>query len=370
MEAQCPSCKARYRVKLETVPAAGLKVVCPKCKSPFFINPESQSEKEPPPQQDSFVLETVAEPNQGPKPVQPMSGKGGWLSWILGVMFFLAGLSGLAISQFLSALFYFVAALVLIPPLAEKLNLSLSGKIKALIAVGCLLGAGYSMSLDSKKTVPPPAAPKAATEVKSKPKPEISIREDPQSYEKTTPQPREVVPNNAHPGDVEQFCRNKWGNNYKMVEYCAKSQRAAGREIEGYSGTIRSNCENKWGQNLEMVLYCIKTQSSAKRSVDATVDDEVTTACKNKWGTNYEMVEYCIKNQQAARSAVTTAPRDEISAFCSRKWGQNYEMLEYCIKNQTAAKDNIIRNYHGPKRDICERKWGVNYEMVEYCIKN
>lgn len=171
MEAQCPSCKARYRVKLETVPEAGLKVVCPKCKSPFFINPESQTAKEPPPQQDSFVLETFAEPNQGPKPVQPMSGKDGWLGWILGGFFCLAGFGMLFQYHFLSAIFYLAAALILIPPLAEKLNLSLSGKVKALIVLGCVLGAGYSMSLDSKKTAPPTATPKSVSEVKPKPEP-------------------------------------------------------------------------------------------------------------------------------------------------------------------------------------------------------
>jgi predicted Zn finger-like uncharacterized protein len=169
MEAQCPSCKARYRVKLETVPEAGLKVVCPKCKSPFFINPESQPAKEQPPQQDSFVLETVAEPNQGPTPVRPMSGKGDWLGWILGGFFCLAGFGMLFQYHFLSAIFYLAAALILIPPLAEKLNLSLSGKVKALVVLGCVLGAGYFMSLDSKKTAHSPGARKAASESEQKP---------------------------------------------------------------------------------------------------------------------------------------------------------------------------------------------------------
>lgn len=135
------------------------------------------------------------------------------------------------------------------------------------------------------------------------------------------------------PGDIKLLCEKKWGSNYKMINYCIKKQRAAKREISGYTGTIRSNCENKWGSNYKMVLYCIKNQSAAKR-------------------------------------AINNSQKDEISRFCKDKWGQNYEMIDYCIKNQRAAKQNIGRNYSGYKRKRCEQKWGNNYEMIEYCIKN
>jgi hypothetical protein len=59
--------------------------------------------------------------------------------------------------------------IVLIPPLAEKLGISLSGKFKALIVLGCFLGAGIAMTSAPKKVVSPPATKKAASEVSPKP---------------------------------------------------------------------------------------------------------------------------------------------------------------------------------------------------------
>jgi hypothetical protein len=133
--------------------------------------------------------------------------------------------------------------------------------------------------------------------------------------------------------EITRMCREKWGDNYRMIEFCIKQQRNAKREISGYSGIIRNNCENKWGSN-------------------------------------YKMVSYCIKNQKAAKRATDNSPEDKISRFCRNKWGGNYRMIEFCIKQQRAAKENIERNYSGYKRKQCENKWGNNYRMIEYCIKN
>ena len=98
------------------------------------------------------------------------------------------------------------------------------------------------------------------------------------------------------PEDIKLFCKDKWGQNNKMVNYCIKNQRDAEREISGYRGTIRSYCEKKWENNYEMVLYCIKNQNTANRAINNSPKDEISRFCKDKWGNNYEMVEYCIKN--------------------------------------------------------------------------
>jgi hypothetical protein len=175
-------------VKLETLPDDGLKVVCPKCKAPFFIKPEDQTAKEEPPlQQESFVLETVADFTTRPKPSHPKSGISLLMGWILGVIFSLAGLGMLFQHHLVSALFYFGAALILIPPLAGRLNLSLSGKVKALIVLGCVLGAGFSTSWDIQKATPPPAAQKATSEVKPKPEAPKTPEAKPLVVEKPPP---------------------------------------------------------------------------------------------------------------------------------------------------------------------------------------
>jgi len=57
MNAQCPSCKARYRVKLESIPDDGISVLYPKCKTRFSIRPEYQTLKEEPPLQNGQRFE-------------------------------------------------------------------------------------------------------------------------------------------------------------------------------------------------------------------------------------------------------------------------------------------------------------------------
>lgn len=96
--------------------------------------------------------------------------------------------------------------------------------------------------------------------------------------------------------NIYSRCKEKWGSNHEMVEYCIKNQSVAKRKVNSHSGGIRSRCENKWGTNYEMVEYCINNQGTAKRNIDKMYKGNKRQYCEQKWGKNYEMVEYCIEN--------------------------------------------------------------------------
>jgi len=97
---------------------------------------------------------------------------------------------------------------------------------------------------------------------------------------------------------------------------------------------ISVRCKEKWGIDYEMIEYCTAIQIAAKKVVDETYEDEVKEACQRKWGWNYEMIEYCVKNQRQARSHIITHDNDRGTKFCKDKWSTNYEMVEYCMENQ------------------------------------
>lgn len=92
-------------------------------------------------------------------------------------------------------------------------------------------------------------------------------------------------------------CKEKWGNNYEMVQFCIKNQTDARSVVRSHQGGIRQRCEEKWGTNYEMIEFCINNQTTAKRNLDkAYKNGEKRQHCEGKWGNNYEMIEYCMKN--------------------------------------------------------------------------
>jgi len=62
-------------------------------------------------------------------------------------------------------------------------------------------------------------------------------------------------------------CRNEWGKNYEMREYCMKNQREARSKLHRYSADIVDFCRKEWGDNYEMLEYCAKNQSAARKRI-------------------------------------------------------------------------------------------------------
>jgi hypothetical protein len=62
-----------------------------------------------------------------------------------------------------------------------------------------------------------------------------------------------------------EFCRDKWGKNFEMREYCMDNQRKARRQLSGYPADVLEFCKQKWRDNYQMIEYCARNQSAAKR---------------------------------------------------------------------------------------------------------
>ncbi len=93
-------------------------------------------------------------------------------------------------------------------------------------------------------------------------------------------------------------CKQKWGDDYRMVEYCTKKQQDARKVVKSHRGGIRARCEEKWGDDYRMVEYCINKQTTAKRNLSKAYPSQENKriSCERKWGKDYRMVEYCMKH--------------------------------------------------------------------------
>lgn len=132
---------------------------------------------------------------------------------------------------------------------------------------------------------------------------------------------------------------------------------------------IYSNCKQQWGTDQKMVDFCINQQTTAKRNVSSH-SGGIRSRCEQKWGTDFKMVAFCIDQQTTAKTKVSSHSGG-IKSRCEQKWGADYKMIIFCIDQQSTAKRNIRSVYsNSPKRLRCERKWGTDYKMVEFCIEH
>lgn len=85
----------------------------------------------------------------------------------------------------------------------------------------------------------------------------------------TPPPMAQIARSSADSGEVgiTQRCRDDWGKNYEMREYCMKNQKEARRKLGKYSADIIEFCRKDWGDNYEMLEYCAKNQSAARRRI-------------------------------------------------------------------------------------------------------
>lgn len=75
---------------------------------------------------------------------------------------------------------------------------------------------------------------------------------------------REETQESVTSGNVSAYCRQKWGKDFEMLEYCLDKQREARHKLNRYPDDILQFCKNKWHNNFEMMEHCAKKQYSAK----------------------------------------------------------------------------------------------------------
>ena len=118
-------------------------------------------------------------------------------------------------------------------------------------------------------------------------------------------------------GITEQIfdhCLESVGTNAKLLKYCIQSQtNNAGTSKTNYpsntkkatnitTNSIDKNCADKWGNDYRMVEYCIDKQTAAKNHLAGqNISTDIRHHCKDKWGNDYRMVEYCVDTQVAAK---------------------------------------------------------------------
>jgi hypothetical protein len=64
---------------------------------------------------------------------------------------------------------------------------------------------------------------------------------------------------------AEEFCRDKWGHDFEMLEFCTKNQVKAKMKQYSYPEDILQFCRQKWHEDQEMIEHCAKNQYAAKR---------------------------------------------------------------------------------------------------------
>lgn len=172
---------------------------------------------------------------------------------------------------------------------------------------------------------------------------------------------------------IKIFCEQKGllSNSYTNILSCMKTQNKAKEYLELYKHprkNIMNFCKDKWGNNYRMVKSCYFDDDTDDKYTLSIASSEVKSRCKIKWGYDTKMFNYCVLQQQHSKASVKSTSNDEVRQQCERKWGDNYKMAEYCIKEQNQAKREL-QNYSSSTKNMCEQKWGINYKMVLYCIR-
>jgi len=144
---------------------------------------------------------------------------------------------------------------------------------------------------------------------------------------------------------IIQDCKNKWGNNYEMVQFCIKEQSKAKKVVS------LKKCQSLWG--------------SAKRqclNYQRDIGKPLMSKCKSKWGNNYEMVQFCVDEQTKSYKKISQITDNSGQDKCKNMWGSKQRV---CLDKQTKRREKLT-----PSINRCKNKWGNNYEMVQYCMEN
>lgn len=161
--------------------------------------------------------------------------------------------------------------------------------------------------------------------------------------------------------DIKNHCREKWGTDYQMQNYCGKEMNEGLREItakvaqygkKGEENRIINKCWSKWYPQLDMVNYCAGNQITAFKT---------TKAGNGKTG-----------------SGAGGGTAEKIKSFCAGKWSSNYEMRVYCVKEMNEGSRKVLEmiNRYGKAGEEykiinrCWKKWFPQTDMVAYCSNN
>ena len=186
---------------------------------------------------------------------------------------------------------------------------------------------------------------------------------------------------------TEEYCADKWPDDYRMRNYCQEQQNEGNRKLFSIArdkGLVKDGklSASPNGEDYEKIIY----------------------QCMSKWELarfntyDYKMVVYCI-DQQFEAYAKTGAGNNEnsnsgIEGFCADKWPNDYRMRAYCQEQQIEGNQELfsIAKSAGLVKDgslstspqggkveriinHCMRKWKVekfktyDFRMVTYCIK-
>ena len=215
------------------------------------------------------------------------------LSWIVGILLVLMAI-GVFTNSVLGGFAVLIGGLILIPPvnavITKKLNLSLSGGIRTIIAI-VLFGIGVSTmpptvkdevtGTDTQETVATETAsentqPETApvvnnTETASAPTPNTETTQATAPVVTPAPTPA-PAPTNTRADDLAKLKANasaKWGDNYQMVKFEYDNQ------VEAYDWVmaqtahpdIMAKAKQKWGMNYQMVKFEYDNQVEAYNSL-------------------------------------------------------------------------------------------------------
>ncbi len=186
--------------------------------------------------------------------------------------------------------------------------------------------------------------------------------------------------------DTNDFCTNKWPNDYKLREDCQNQQIEAQKELFAIA--------KKEG--------LVKNGALSAGSIGSDKEKKINR-CMSKWRNtqfktyDYKMVVYCIKQklESYSKKAATNDKTIGIEGYCTNKWPNDYKLREDCRNQQTEArlelysiaeKQGLVKNGSlltnskaiGEEKIIhdCLSKSINNqfkiydYKMVVYCIKN
>lgn len=216
------------------------------------------------------------------------------LGWIVGILFVLMAI-GVFTSSVIGGFAVLVGGLILIPPvndiITKKLNLSLSGGIRTIIAI-VLFGIGVS-------TMPPTVKDEVAGTVE----PETVITETP--IEDTAP-----VTNQETPSIVEntQNTPETTPTNTETVQAVAPvtpPTPAPNNARADALAKLKANASAEWGDDYQMVKYEYDNQVEAYDWVMAqTAHPDIMAKAKREWGMDYQMVQYEYNNQVKAYNAL------------------------------------------------------------------
>jgi len=191
---------------------------------------------------------------------------------------------------------------------------------------------------------------------------------------------------NVSVAGTEEFCADKWPNDYRMRNYCQEQQNEGNQQLFSIAeskGLVKNGhlSASPNGGDYEKIIYQCMTKWKVSRF--DTYD--------------YKMVVYCIKQQFEAYTKTGSGNKNSkntgIEGFCANKWPNDYRMRDYCQKQQIEGNQELfaIAKKAGLVKDgtlstspqggkieriinHCMRKWKnerfqtYDYRMVVYCI--